>query len=184
MRLHLDEDWIPTLLTFKSETAEGSSNVIMERSEEIVLVTGKTPEGSSIRIKKEEPADTLLGSFNLASFLPITRRIGSLNVGDTIDLKMLRIETDPELEIAEIAFRFERRDDVERSFRDSKTRRSRVYAVSETKSNGSWTGSMFLDEEHRLMLLERVEQMGVTRFELVETGTWTERVPVPAASTN
>jgi len=85
-----------------------------------------------------------------------------------MELKMLRLETDPEMSFTETTFRVDRKPDDEKKMFAGESRPARVYVVEETTSNASYNDTILVDEYNRIVSLERVEQMGLTRFEIIE----------------
>src|SRR2546426_1018351 len=167
MQLELDRHWIPLSLDFQSSTSEGKSVVHVRRVEDTAVITGTWPNGENIQLEKKLPRDYLLGSSLFGSYLLIGKRAERLGVGDKMELKMLRLETDPEMSFMEATFQVERKPDSERTLA-GESRPVRVYSVHETTSSASFDDTILIDEQGRMVSLERVEQMGLTRFELIE----------------
>jgi imidazolonepropionase-like amidohydrolase len=167
-RLEVNEDSLPISLSFESKTSEGNSRVSMECKEGRVKIWGNRPYQSRFQVEKNEPEDVLLGSPHVASYLPITRGLQSMDVGQTLDFRMLRLETDPELDFVEAKLQFERKPDIEGQDEDGRPGPLRMYGVAETRRNASYDGTLLLDDQGGLLLFERIEQMGLTRFELVK----------------
>lgn len=167
MQLELDRDWIPLSLDFQSSTSEGKSVVHVRRVEDTAVITGTWPNGENILLEKKLPRDYLLGSSMFGSYLLIGKRAERLGVGDKMELKMLRLETDPEMSFMETTFQIERKPDSKRTFA-GESRTVRVYSVHETTSSASFYDTIIINEQGRMVSLERVEQMGLTRFELIE----------------
>jgi imidazolonepropionase-like amidohydrolase len=170
MRLELNGDWTPILLSLESETSVGSGKVSMERREGRVTIRGNEAEDAEFQIEKNEPGDILLllGSLHLASYLPAVMQLRSLSVGQVSDFRMLQVDTDPELEFAEVRLQFERKPNIEKQDRDGRSKSLRVFGMVDTRSNASYTGTLLLDDLDRLAFFERVEQTGLTRFELFQ----------------
>lgn len=167
MQIGLDREWIPLSLEFQSSTSEGNSTVRVRRTKDKAVIAGTWPDGENILLEKKCPRDYLLGSSLFGSYHLIGKRSERLGVGDKMELKMLRLETDPEMSFVEATFSVERKPDVEKSMLAGKSG-ARVYSVHETTSNASFDVTILVDEQSRIVSLERVEQMGLTRFELIE----------------
>ena len=168
MQLRLDRDWTPLSLEFHSSTSEGNSAIHVKRKEEMAVITGTWPDGESIQLEKKCPRDYLLGSSLFGSYLLIAKRAKRLEIGENMELKMLRLETDPEMSFTETTFRVDRKPDDEKKMFAGESRPARVYVVEETTSNASYNDTILVDEYNRIVSLERVEQMGLTRFEIIE----------------
>jgi imidazolonepropionase-like amidohydrolase len=167
MQIGLDREWIPLSLEFQSSTSEGNSTVRVRRTKDKAVIAGTWPDGENILLEKKCPRDYLLGSSLFGSYHLIGKRSERIGVGDKMELKMLRLETDPEMSFVEATFSVERKPDVEKSMLAGKSG-ARVYSVHETTSNASFDVTILVDEQSRIVSLERVEQMGLTRFELIE----------------
>ncbi|MDV3276860.1 MAG: amidohydrolase family protein [Nitrososphaerales archaeon] len=175
MRLELSKDWTPVSLSLEGKTSEGNSSVSMKRNEGSVVISGYQPEESEFRTVKEEPEGIIFGSPHVASYLPVINRLQSLDVGQRLESRMLRIETDPELDFIDTRLQLERKSDAEVQDKDGKRKPLRVYGITETRSDASYVGTLSLDDLGRLLLFERVEQLGLARFELVDydgTSVW------------
>jgi hypothetical protein len=68
----------------------------------------------------------------------------------------------------EATFRVDRKPDNHKKMFAGEARPVRVYNVEETTDNASYNDTILVDEHSRIVSLERVEQMGLTRFELIE----------------
>lgn len=167
MQLAIDMDWIPWSLEFQSSTSEGNSIIHVKRKEETADITGTWPDGETIQLEKKCPRDYLLGSSLFGSYLLIGKHARKLGLGEKMELKMLRLETDPEMGFTEATFRVERKPDEKKIF-GWQSKLVRTYSVEETTSNASYNDTIHVNENGTIMSLERVEQMGLTRFELIE----------------
>jgi imidazolonepropionase-like amidohydrolase len=165
-RLEVDEKGIPISLSFDCETSEGRTTVRMKATQGKIKISGNTPRRTSFHFERNEPEDVLLGTPSVASFISVLPRLHSLNVGRTRRFKMLRLETEPELGFVESSLEFERKPDKEDRGKEATCALLKAYGMKDTRRNGSYSGNVTLDCEGRLLLFERVEQMGLRTFEL------------------
>ncbi len=168
MRMELNDDWTPISLRFESHTSEGTTKAKTELTQGRLKVSRNHPQVLEFEIEKDEAEEILLGSPHIASFVPIIKRLRLLDIGQTLNLTMMKLETEPELDVVEVRLQLERKSDIEKQDKNGRTRSFRQYNMTETRSNASYTGSLLVDDMDRMTLLERAEQMGLTRFELAE----------------
>jgi len=167
MQHAFDETWISQTLAFQSSTSEGNSNIRARRERETAVISGTWPDGENLHLEKKCPADYLLGTTLFGGYLPIGKLATSLQISERMELKMLRLETDPEIDFTEATFRLERREDYNRTA-SGWSKPVMVFSVEETTSNSSYTDTIRVGDDDMITYLERVEQMGVTRFEMIE----------------
>ena len=166
LRLELGRDSAPVSLSFVGKTSEGTKIVNMTYHEGTVRIAGSQPGEPNLRMEMSEPPGILLGSPHIASYLPVVRELQSMEVGQALEIRMLRLEVSPELDFAEARLQFARDPDIEEPSKDARQSRLAVFSVTETRNNASITGRFLLDSLGRLVRFERDEQMGLTRFEL------------------
>jgi imidazolonepropionase-like amidohydrolase len=167
VHLELSRAWVPSSMSFEVETSEGKTNVSIKRDKGKMVMTGHQYGGLELEVARAEPEGTILGTRHAASYLPLVNRLQSLKVGETRDLTMLRVGTDPELDFVDSKLHIERKFDMEVRGKDGEGKSVRVYGINETQSSASYAETLSLDELGRITLFEIGQQMGLTRYELV-----------------
>src|SRR5712691_11354642 len=109
MQIGLVREWIPLSLEFESSTSDGNSTVHVRRTEDMAVITGTCTDGENILLERKCPRDYLLGSSLFGSYHLIGKQAERLGVGEKRELKMLRLETDPEMSFVEETFLVERK---------------------------------------------------------------------------
>jgi imidazolonepropionase-like amidohydrolase len=168
MRLESDEDWKPGSLSLESSTSEGSTRVKMRKGGGKVTVDGNLPSGADLKAQVDAPDDSLFGCPLLASYLAVVKRLRSVGIGETIGLKMLTLEIDPDFDLIEANLQVERQADSEKRGRDGRDRPVRVFAIKDTRNNATYADVIFVDQDDTLVSYERVGQMSLLHYELVE----------------
>jgi hypothetical protein len=100
----------------------------------------------------------------IATYVATNNKISSLSIGEKTSLRMLRFEVDPEFEVIEANLSVERKEESQR--RGGKA--LRVYAIEDTRRNGSNQATLIMDEKGRPVSFESVGQMGGLRAELIQ----------------
>ncbi|HZW56009.1 MAG TPA: amidohydrolase family protein [Nitrososphaerales archaeon] len=167
MQLKLTQEWSPVSLFYESQASEGSCKVIMRRTGSTIRISGNHPDGSKFEIEKEESEDVLFGSLHFATLVPAVNRLLTMEVGQTRELKMLRLESLTDIDFTKVRLSFQRKSDLEKPF-NGRSAKLRVYDFEDISSNASSSGSLFVDCNNRPVLFERAGQMSFDRYELIE----------------
>ena len=167
LRLECDDRWIPTALSLEGETSMGKSGVNIKRKERRMEIKETRFGEERDRITKNESEDVVLGSPHVATYVPLMVRVNPLGVGESAELRVLNLETYPEQAIVDGKLRLERRPDAEVEGENGTRGPCRVYGFIDTRTNASYTGRILVGKDGKILLFEREEQMGQSRFELV-----------------
>jgi imidazolonepropionase-like amidohydrolase len=168
IHLELSEAWVPASLSFEGETSEGTTSVSVKRIEGKMVMSGHRYDGSELEAIRDFAQGSILATRHVASYLPLVNRLQSLQVGQTLNLTLLRVVTDPELDFIDSRWQLERKSDGEVRGNDGGHGSVRVYGIKETQSNASYDETLSIDNLGRISLFEIVQQMGLTRHELIE----------------
>jgi imidazolonepropionase-like amidohydrolase len=163
MRLELGRSGSESL-TFESDRLEGRGRAeMLRRNTRTVQITAKMPGQTETHLERDVAEDTILGCPLISTYIAINNRIRSVEIGERTSLHMLRLDVDPEFEIIEADLNVQRKEDIEKVGKVL-----RVYAIEDTRRNGSNQATLVMDEEGRPVSFESVGQMGGLRVHLVE----------------